>query len=150
MSNKPVKELAAVKPKVTPKTEAKIREQQEKLRAKRGDMAKFLLAALLVAGGVYGFYALTQLSVYVRALIPVAAIAAAVGIVFFWSSTGVGLVRYVKDSVTELKKVVWPQRNETLRTSLFVLAFTAALVLFVWAADSLISWVLFDLLMKRG
>ncbi|MCP2041202.1 preprotein translocase subunit SecE [Neisseria sp. HSC-16F19] len=150
MSNKPVKEVAVAKPKVTAKTEAKIREQQEKLRAKRGDMGKFLLAAILVAAGVYGFYALEQVSVYVRALIPVAAIAAAVAIVFFWSSTGVDLVRYVKDSVTELKKVVWPERNETLRTSLFVLAFTTVLVLFVWAADALISWVLFDLLMKRG
>lgn len=150
MSDKPVKEVAVAKPKVTPKTEARIREQQEKLRAKRGDMGKFLLAAVLVAAGIYGFYALVQIPVYVRALIPVAAIAAALAIVFFWSSAGAGLVRYVKDSVTELKKVVWPERSETLRTSLFVLAFTTTLVLFVWAADALISWVLFDLLMKRG
>ena len=104
-----------------------------------------------MVAGVYGFYALAaQLPVYVRALFPVVGVVAAILIVFRWSSAGRGLSAYVKDSTAELRKVVWPDRAETARMTLFVLAFVSVLALFIWGADSLISWLFFDVLMKRG
>lgn len=150
MNNKTSKDVVA-KPKIHAKTEAKIKAQQEKLRAKRADMAKFILAGALVAAGVYGFYALAaQLPVYVRALLPIIGVVLAIVMVFFWSEAGKDLVAYVKESVSELKKVVWPERNETVRMTLFVLVFAGILALFIWGADSLISWLFFDVLMKRS
>ncbi len=149
-SNKTSKDVVA-KPKIHAKTEAKIRAQQEQLRAKRADVGKFLLAAVLVAAGVYGFYALDgQWPGYVRALLPLLGVVLAVVIVFFWSGIGRDLIAYVKESVVELKKVVWPERSETIRLTLFVLAFAAVLAVFVWGVDSLISWLFYDIFMKRS
>ena len=150
MDNKTSKDVVA-KPKLHAKTEARLKAQQERAATRRSDWAKFILAAVLVAAGVYGFYALAaQLPVYVRALFPVAGVVAAILIVFRWSSAGRGLSAYVKDSTAELRKVVWPERAETARMTLFVLAFVSVLALFIWGADSLISWLFFDVLMKRG
>ena len=150
MDNKTSKDVVA-KPKIHAKTEARLKAQQERAAIRRSDWAKFILAAVLVVAGVYGFYALAaQLPVYVRALFPVVGVVAAILIVFRWSSAGRGLSAYVKDSTAELRKVVWPDRAETARMTLFVLAFVSVLALFIGGADSLISWLFFDVLMKRG
>ena len=110
MDNKTSKDVVA-KPKIHAKTEARLKAQQERAAIRRSDWAKFILAAVLVVAGVYGFYALAaQLPVYVRALFPVVGVVAAILIVFRWSSAGRGLSAYVKDSTAELRKVVWPDR----------------------------------------
>lgn len=150
MNNKTSKDVVT-KPKIHGKADAKIRAQQERRRARRADKVKFALAAALVATGVYGFYALAaQLPVYVRALFPIVSVVLAIVIVFFFSKAGRELSGYVKDSLAELKKVVWPPHNETLRMTLFVLAFAGVLALFIWGVDSLVSWLFFDVFMKRS
>ena len=150
MTDKTPHEVVA-KPKIHAKSEAKLRAQAEMKRNKHLDTAKLILAALVVAASVWGFYALAQqLPVYVRALLPAVGVAIALAIVFFWCDMGRRLTAYVKDATAEMKKVVWPERNETLKMSLFVVLFVAVLAAFILAADSLISWLFFDLLLKRG
>jgi len=51
------------------------------------------------------------------------------------------LIRYIKDSVVEIKKVVWPPKNEAWRNTFFVLIFTAVLTLFLWLVDSFLVWL---------
>ncbi|WP_051940836.1 preprotein translocase subunit SecE [Stenoxybacter acetivorans] len=149
--NQKTSEDVAVKATKLSKTELKQRAQQEERQSKRMDLVKFVLAGLLVAGGLWAFYAFTaQLSVYVRALFPAAGVLLAVVIVFFWTVSGHQLTGYVKESVIEAKKVVWPERTETMRMTLFVMAFVAVLALFIWGVDSVISWLFFDVLMKRS
>jgi preprotein translocase subunit SecE len=111
---------------------------------------KLLIAAALVVGGIWAFYALPGQPVYVRAALPVVGVALAVLIVFYWCDFGRRLVRYVRDSVAEFKKVVWPPRKDAMRMTMFVVAFVAVLALFIYAADSLISWLFYDVLLKRG
>ncbi|WP_066570382.1 preprotein translocase subunit SecE [Snodgrassella sp. CFCC 13594] len=133
------------------KAEAKLKLQQEQRQSKRADSVKFILAAILVAVGVWAFYALAaQLPVYIRSLFPLVGVVVAIAIVFFWTATGRELTSYVRESVVEAKKVVWPERNETLRMTLFVIVFVAILALFIWGVDSLISWLFFDIFMKRS
>ncbi|WP_239326046.1 preprotein translocase subunit SecE [Snodgrassella gandavensis] len=150
MDNKTSKDVGT-KTKAQLKAEAKQQQQLEIKRNKRFDFLKYILSAILIAAGIMAFYALdAQLPLYIRYLFPLVGVVAAIIIVFFWSAGGRELTAYVRDSVSEARKVVWPERNETLRMTLFVLMFVAVLSIFIWGVDSLISWLLFDIFMKRS
>ena len=71
------------------------------------------------------------------------------GIVLIWGNFA-RLLIYFKNSVVELKKVVWPDKAYATKMAIFVLIFVTILTIFIYLADFLISWVLFDLLMKKG
>ena len=71
------------------------------------------------------------------------------GIVLIWGNFA-RLLIYFKNSVVELKKVVWPDKAYAAKMTIFVLIFVTILTIFIYLADFLISWVLFDLLMKKG
>ena len=71
------------------------------------------------------------------------------GIVLIWGNFA-RLLIYFKNSVVELKKVVWPDKVYATKMTIFVLIFVTILTIFIYFADFLISWVLFDLLMKKG
>ena len=71
------------------------------------------------------------------------------GIVLIWGNFA-RLLTYFKNSVVELKKVVWPDKAYATKMTIFVLIFVTILTIFIYLADFLISWVLFDLLMKKG
>lgn len=150
MDNKTSKDVGA-KTKAQLKAEAKQQQQLEIKRNKRFDFLKYTFSAILIAAGILAFYTLdAQLPLYIRYLFPLIGVVAAIVIVFFWSTGGRELTAYVCDCVSEARKVVWPERNEALRMTLFVLIFVAVLSLFIWGVDSLISWLLFDIFMKRS
>lgn len=71
------------------------------------------------------------------------------GIFLIWGNFA-RLLIYFKNSVVELKKVVWPDKAYATKMAIFVLIFVTILTIFIYLADFLISWVLFDLLMKKG
>lgn len=71
------------------------------------------------------------------------------GIVLIWGNFA-RLLIYFRNSVVELKKVVWPDKAYATKMTIFVLIFVTILTIFIYLADFLISWVLFDLLMKKG
>ena len=71
------------------------------------------------------------------------------GIFLIWGNFA-RLLIYFKNSVVELKKVVWPDKAYATKMTIFVLIFVTILTIFIYLVDFLISWVLFDLLMKKG
>ena len=150
MENKASKDVVT-KTKAQLKAEAKQKQQEAQKHNKLVDLAKFVLAAILVAVGIGMFYVFSsQLPIYVRYLFPLVGVVAAILIVFLWSTTGRELTTYIRESVVEAKKVVWPDRTETVRMTLFVLMFVGILALFIWGVDSLISWLFYDIFMKRS
>ncbi|MEN8098184.1 MAG: preprotein translocase subunit SecE [Chloroflexota bacterium] len=52
-----------------------------------------------------------------------------------------GIVRYLRDTRAELKKVTWPTREEALNLTYIVLGVTVAFAIFL----GLIDWVLTEL-----
>jgi preprotein translocase subunit SecE len=110
------------------------------------DKAKLAAAAVLLVGGVAAFYLLGQQALWMRVLALLALIAAAVG-VFFVSEPGKQLIGFGRDSVREVKKVVWPTRNEALQMTGYVFAFVFVMALFLWITDKTLSWVLYDLIL---
>ena len=78
------------------------------------DKAKLGVAALLLVGSIVAFYALGKQDLWVRVLALLALIAGAVA-VFFVSEPGKQLIAFGRDSVREVKKVVWPTAKRRCR-----------------------------------
>jgi preprotein translocase subunit SecE len=91
-----------------------------------------LLAGLVTANTLYG-----EISVLYRAI----AIVVVVGIAGFIAATtekGSTFLSFAKESRTEVRKVVWPTRQEANQTTLIVLAATLIMALILWGLDGII------------
>ena len=110
------------------------------------DKAKLAVAALLVVGGVVAFYALGKQDLWLRVVALVVLFAAAVA-TFFTSEPGKQLIGYGRDSVKEVRKVVWPTRKEALQMTGYVFAFVFVMALFLWLTDKTLEWLLYDLIL---
>ncbi len=105
----------------------------------RTDQAKLGLAALIVVGGVAGYY-LVGGQWWLRWACVVASLVVAAAVVA-WSRYGTDLRQFVLDSRTELRKIVWPTRNETGMTTLVVFAFVLVAGVFFWLLDVGLAWL---------
>jgi preprotein translocase subunit SecE len=110
------------------------------------DKAKLAVSALLVIGSVVAYYYLVKQDTWVRVAVLVAMLVAAVAL-FFTSESGKQLVAFGRDSVREVKKVVWPSRNEALQMTGYVFAFVFVMALFLWLTDKTLEWAIFDLVL---
>ena len=105
------------------------------------DIVKLLLAAAAIIGGLYAYYFYAfQLAQPLRVLMVLGG--AAIGITIAMTSTqGQALWRFIQGSRVEIRKVVWPTRQETTQTAIAVFVFTLIMMLFFWALDSGLLWV---------
>ena len=110
------------------------------------DKAKLAVAAVLVVAAVVAFYALGKQDLWLRVVALIAVMAAAVA-TFFTSEAGKQLIAYGRDSAKEVRKVVWPTRKEALQMTGYVFAFVFVMALFLWLTDSMLEWVLYDLVL---
>ena len=110
------------------------------------DKAKLAVAALLVVGSIVAFYALDKQDLWMRVGALLLMLAAAVA-TFFVSEPGKQLIGFSRDSVKEVKKVVWPTRKEAMQMTGYVFAFVFVMALFLWLTDKTLEWVLYDLVL---
>jgi len=110
------------------------------------DKAKLAAAVLLAVGAVAAYYVLGKQDLWVRVAALIGLLIAAV-VVFFMSESGRQLIAFGRESVREVKKVVWPSRNEALQMTGYVFAFVFVMALFLWLTDKTLEWVLYDLVL---
>jgi preprotein translocase subunit SecE len=96
-------------------------------------------AILLVAAGIVGFYWLVGKPDWQRWLTMVGGLLLGIA-VFIVSPMGRRFWAFVLDSRIELRKVVWPSREETLQTTVVVFGFVVIAGLFFWGLDALLAW----------
>ena len=111
------------------------------------DKAKLALSVALLVGAVVAFYMLGKQDLWLRVVALLVLVAAAVA-TFFTSEHGRQLIAFGRDSVREVKKVVWPARNEALQMTGYVFAFVFVMALFLWLTDKTLEWVLYDLILR--
>ena len=105
------------------------------------DKAKLTAAALLVAAGIAGFYFLGNEGQGAWLRWAAVAVGIALGaVVVAFSRYGSELKRFVLDSRVELRKIVWPARNETGMTTLVVFVFVIVSGIFFWLLDLVLAW----------
>jgi preprotein translocase subunit SecE len=117
-------------------------EVQTTQQAPAGGAAEKLTLALaiaLVAAGIVGFYWFGTQPDWQRWLIMVGGLLLGI-VVFIVSPLGRRFWNFVLDSRIELRKVVWPSREETLQTTLVVLGFVVLAGVFFWLLDALLAW----------
>ena len=110
------------------------------------DKAKLAGAVLLLLASIVVFYYLGKQDLWMRVLALLALLAAAVAL-FFTSESGKQLVAFGRDSVREVKKVVWPTRKEATQMTGYVFAFVFLMALYMWITDKTLEWVIFDLIL---
>ena len=110
------------------------------------DKIKVVSAVCAVIAGVVGFYFLADKSPAIRAAVLVAGLLVAVGMA--WTSTaGRGFLSFAKESVREVKKVVWPTRKEATQITAIVFAFVLVMALFLWGTDKLLEVLLYNVIL---
>jgi preprotein translocase subunit SecE len=86
------------------------------------DTAKLLLAVIVLLAGLVGYYYFADSSALLRVLGVIVALAVA-ALIGYTSFQGQVLWKFIQGSRVELRKVVWPTREETIQTTLVVLLF---------------------------
>ena len=104
------------------------------------DSLKWLVVVLLLAAGIGGnfYYAEYSLLYRVLGLLVLAFVAAFVAV---QTVQGAAFWKLAKEARTEIRKVVWPTRQETTQTTLIVVAFVIVMALILWGLDTLLGWL---------
>ena len=110
------------------------------------DKVKLAGAAVLLVASVVAFYYLGKQDLWVRVIALLALLGAAVAL-FFTSESGRQLVAFGRDSVKEVKKVVWPTRKEAMQMTGYVFLFVFVMALYMWLTDKTLEWLLYDLVL---
>ena len=112
-----------------------------KTAASPGDIAKYALAILLAAAGVFAFYWFAnQWATLVRALAVVGGLVLG-GLVFMATAKGREVREFLYEVRFELRKVVWPARKDAMRTTWVVIAVVIAVSLILAGFDVVIQWL---------
>lgn len=106
----------------------------------RLDALKWALVVALVAAGVYGNSYYSAESILYRALALLVLAAMAV-VVIINTAKGAALADVVRGAFVELRKVVWPTRQETNQTTLIVVAVVIVTSIILWLLDSLFGFI---------
>ncbi|MBV8465449.1 MAG: preprotein translocase subunit SecE [Burkholderiales bacterium] len=113
------------------------------------DKLKLVVAVLLVAAGITGFYMVPDSHAALRALPMIGGLLLAAAVVWF-SAPGKAFVDYARDSIKEAEKVVWPTKKETWQVTGIVFVFAVVLSAFMYVVDSGLTYLIYDVLLKRG
>jgi len=110
------------------------------------DNVKLVVAAALLAAGIAGYYLLSEQALILRVLAVIAGAVAACAVAWF-TETGKTFAGFARESIVEVKKVVWPTRKETIQTTAAVFAFVVVMAVFLWISDKTLEWVLYELIL---
>ncbi|NVD07678.1 preprotein translocase subunit SecE [Vibrio sp. JPW-9-11-11] len=100
------------------------------------DIFKWVITFSLLAAAVVGNYLYGEMSVVLRAAGVVVLIAAALGAAAT-TTKGKAAIEFAKESRMEVRKVVWPTRQETMQTTFIVLAVSIVMALVLWGIDGI-------------
>jgi preprotein translocase subunit SecE len=99
--------------------------------------AAVILLALLVLGNAY--YGAIALPVRVTIMIVVGLVAL---LIMLSTAKGQSAWQFAKEARTELRKVVWPNKQETLQTTAMIAVLVVITALILWGIDSLYAYMI--------
>jgi preprotein translocase subunit SecE len=110
------------------------------------DIIKKIFSALIVVAAVSAFYyfsvdhdSIKEIRLLFRVLGLVSVIIAVLGLMST-TNTGKFVLSFVLESKQEVRKVIWPTRDETMRTTLLVFAMVFIVGLILWVLDMFLFW----------
>ena len=103
------------------------------------DGLKFLIAIAMLIAGIVQFYYFEEESQLYRVLGLLGFVAVALGFVYA-TKMGQGLWLFARDARTEVRKVIWPTRQETMQTTLMVIVMVILVGIMLWLIDMVLRW----------
>ena len=103
------------------------------------DIVKQVFSVLLVVAGVAAFYYFSEVSVLYR-IIGLLVVALVVLGLMLTTNLGRSTWVFFLESKQEVRKVVWPTREETTRTTMLVFAMVFTVGLILWLLDMFLFW----------
>ena len=102
------------------------------------DVTLMIASLVVLLGAIVAFYWYDEQALPIRVAMVVVGIAAAAGLMWF-SSYGREFWQFAVAARIELRKVVWPSRDETVKTTYVVFIFAIVMGLFFWGLDWLLT-----------
>jgi preprotein translocase subunit SecE len=103
------------------------------------DTFKLMTAVLVLLAGVVGFYYFEEHSHLLRVL-GMLAVAGLAFLIAASSDPGRRGLSFVREARVEVRKVVWPTRQETLQTTIAVLFMVILVAIMLWLFDMFLGW----------
>jgi preprotein translocase subunit SecE len=113
------------------------------------DAVMSTLAVLLLIAGIVAYYWFADWSGVARFGVLLAGIALCVAVGAF-TRAGRSMREYIVESQFEMRKVVWPTRDETIRTTIVIIIVVIILSLLLGLIDLILKWIVLDHLLKLG
>lgn len=108
------------------------------------DILKWIVVVAVVTVAIVGFYYFAEKALLLRVVGLLVGAAAAVAIALT-TEQGRAAFAFAKEARTEVRKVVWPSRHETVQTTLVIAGFVVVMSLILWGVDAvlvrLIGWI---------
>jgi len=104
------------------------------------DTALLIVAMLAVLGGIVAFYWFDEQALLLRVAMVLGGILVGAGLMWL-SSCGHDFLEFSQAARIELRKVVWPTRQDTFRTTVVVFGFAFAMGIFFFLLDMLLTWM---------
>lgn len=105
------------------------------------DVLKYVLSLVLVSAGVVAFYQFSEVSQLYRVLGMLAVVMLALAMMMT-TAIGKNSWSFALESRLEVRKVVWPSRQDTIRMTLMVFAMVIIVGLILWLLDMFLFWAI--------
>jgi preprotein translocase subunit SecE len=115
-------------------------EVQTPVGAAAKDTALMTLSIVALFAGIVAFYWFDEQPLLIRVAMVIVGLAAAGGLMWF-SWYGREFWQFALAARIELRKVVWPEREETIKTTYVVFIFAIVMGLFFWGLDWVLTWL---------
>lgn len=113
------------------------------------DVLKWAVSLALLLAGLIGNHYYSEVSMPFRVAGWLLVLAAA-GFILSKTRKGRWVIGFFRDSRMELRKVVWPTREETMQTTMVVAVMVVILALILWGLDGVLVWLIGWLTGQRG
>ena len=105
------------------------------------DNALMILSIVALLAGVVAFYWYEEDPLALRLAMVGTGLVVAVGLVWV-SWYGREFWQFAQAARVELRKVVWPEREDTVRTTVLVIVFASLMGVFFWVLDLILTWLI--------
>jgi preprotein translocase subunit SecE len=113
------------------------------------DILKIIIAIALLIGGIAQFYYFSEESQLYRVLALLGFVAVAM-LVMYTTRIGYSTWIFARDARMEVRKVIWPTRQETMQTTLMVVVMVILVGIMLWIMDMFLRWAVFILTGQGG
>jgi len=103
------------------------------------DVVKQVFSVVFVIAGVAAFYYFSEVQLLYRVLGLIVVVSAVVAMMLT-TDIGRSVWAFVLESKQEVRKIVWPTREETMRTTMLVFAMVFTVGLILWLLDMFLFW----------